>query len=443
MQRFGPSATVIESAAAGQIVTFVRLTDGTRPMAVRYLRQIIFASSVGFFSSLLSTVPASGQEHSPEAKQKEQEVKPLLVRLVDESGHPVPNARLGFSASYGDMSYTDSSWHYLPNPESLDAFPEEIRSDRNGIARIPEGLRIRDKFRIALVARHEAKRLVGLENLERGSGSEVVLTMRPECRVTGRLVCPSLLDSGDELQRIVLNVHREGMLCIEYYSVTPDFQIFLPAGRYRLTSYGGNNGTLTAQHELVVPSGVASIDLYPIELALAARQHLIGKKAPELRDVIAWKSNGPNSLRDLRGSVVLLDFWGYWCASCISGIPKLIELHDRYSDRGLVIVGIHVDAGGRIDNLDAYIEFEKSLKNGVLMDREIPYPVVLAPDQPSPQAGSATKEATCKIAADYGVESYPTLILIDRNGIVAGEFRHTPEGMELLQTLLDADGSDD
>jgi thiol-disulfide isomerase/thioredoxin len=51
----------------------------------------------------------------------------------------------------------------------------------------------------------------------------------------------------------------------------------------------------------------------------------------------------PQALSQWRGNVVVLNFWATWCAPCIEEIPVLIELQERYRDRGLVFVGIAID----------------------------------------------------------------------------------------------------
>ena len=46
-------------------------------------------------------------------------------------------------------------------------------------------------------------------------------------------------------------------------------------------------------------------------------------------------------MEDLRGKVVLIDFWTYTCVNCIRTMPYLREWHDKYAKEGLVIVGVH------------------------------------------------------------------------------------------------------
>lgn len=97
------------------------------------------------------------------------------------------------------------------------------------------------------------------------------------------------------------------------------------------------------------------------------------------------------STENLLGNVVLLDFWATWCPPCRESIPYLKNLHNRYADQGLKIVGMSMDDGGaRI--VKSYVEKQK-----------IPYQIVMASN---------------KVAADYGVRALPVLYLIDKQGQV-------------------------
>ncbi len=66
---------------------------------------------------------------------------------------------------------------------------------------------------------------------------------------------------------------------------------------------------------------------------------LVGKDAAAL-DVEAWVNGSPLTDADLKGKVVLLDFWAVWCGPCIATFPHLREWQEKYSDKGLVIVGL-------------------------------------------------------------------------------------------------------
>lgn len=66
---------------------------------------------------------------------------------------------------------------------------------------------------------------------------------------------------------------------------------------------------------------------------------LIGKDAAPL-EIEAWVNGKPLSDAELKGKVVLLDFWAVWCGPCIATFPHLREWHEKYSDKGLVIIGL-------------------------------------------------------------------------------------------------------
>jgi thiol-disulfide isomerase/thioredoxin len=67
-----------------------------------------------------------------------------------------------------------------------------------------------------------------------------------------------------------------------------------------------------------------------------------GVRAPEfIGEQVDWINTEPLGIKDLRGKVVLVDFWDYTCVNCIRTLPYLKEWYRRYRDKGLVIVGIH------------------------------------------------------------------------------------------------------
>ncbi len=70
---------------------------------------------------------------------------------------------------------------------------------------------------------------------------------------------------------------------------------------------------------------------------------LVGHKAPDFSVKAVANGKGQLSLADLRGKVVLVDFWGTFCEPCKKSFPKLQDLYTKYSASGLTIVGISED----------------------------------------------------------------------------------------------------
>ena len=65
------------------------------------------------------------------------------------------------------------------------------------------------------------------------------------------------------------------------------------------------------------------------------------RDAPSIEGISDWINSEPLAITDLRGKVVMLDFWTYTCVNCIRTFLQLKDWHDQYSDDGLVIIGIH------------------------------------------------------------------------------------------------------
>ncbi len=116
--------------------------------------------------------------------------------------------------------------------------------------------------------------------------------------------------------------------------------------------------------------------------------------APELEGGVAWLNTaGPLRLKDLRGKIVLLDFWTLCCINCMHVLPDLARLEKKYPNE-LVVIGIHT----------AKFQNEKdteSIRKAILR-YEISHPVV--------------NDAEQRIWETFGSRSWPTLCLIDPEG---------------------------
>jgi thiol-disulfide isomerase/thioredoxin len=68
--------------------------------------------------------------------------------------------------------------------------------------------------------------------------------------------------------------------------------------------------------------------------------------APEFKGINHWINSAPLAMQQLRGKVVLVEFWTYDCINCIHVLPHMKQLHERYAAQGLVVVGVHTPEYG-------------------------------------------------------------------------------------------------
>lgn len=135
--------------------------------------------------------------------------------------------------------------------------------------------------------------------------------------------------------------------------------------------------------------------------------------APSLDGGTEWLNcAGPISLKDVRGKIVLLDFWTYCCINCMHVLPDLKFLEEKYPNQ-LVVIGVH---SAKFDN-------EKDSKNirEAIVRYEIAHPVV--------------NDSNMTIARKYQFSSWPTFVLIDPEGNYVG--RQPGEGnRELFDRVI-------
>jgi thiol-disulfide isomerase/thioredoxin len=130
-----------------------------------------------------------------------------------------------------------------------------------------------------------------------------------------------------------------------------------------------------------------------------------------------WINSSPLKLKDLRGRVVLIDFWTFGCYNCRNTLPYIKGWHDRYRDKGLTVVGVHspeFDHERKAENLRREVA-----------SLEIHYPVVSDNDYHTWDA--------------YNVAAWPTVFLIDKQGRI--RWMHVGEGdydeaERIIQQLL-------
>ena len=129
-----------------------------------------------------------------------------------------------------------------------------------------------------------------------------------------------------------------------------------------------------------------------------------GSAAPNFVGIKTWLNSAPLNIAELRGKVVLVDFWTYGCYNCVNTLPHVTRLYDTYKDKGLVVVGIHTPEFAFEKSTDAVLAAIK--RHGIR------YPVAQDNEY-------ATWNA-------YHNQYWPAQYIIDNSGKIV--FEHAGEG---------------
>lgn len=145
-----------------------------------------------------------------------------------------------------------------------------------------------------------------------------------------------------------------------------------------------NEGIDDSEFVMTIPEGYTSEVIQPES---EPESKSSGAAAPDfnLKDI-----NGNNvSLSGLKGKVVVLDFWGTWCHWCVKAMPKLQNVHEHFKGKDVVVLGISCNERANAD------------PKKFMADNKVTYNSVVLGD---------------KVAAEYGVNGFPTLFVIDKEG---------------------------
>jgi len=164
----------------------------------------------------------------------------------------------------------------------------------------------------------------------------------------------------------------------------------------------------TARAPLLAVALLAAAALLPGAPARSAQQPepdaIPRIEAPELETSAKWLNSPPLRMEKLRGKVVLVDFWEYTCVNCIRTFPYLKAWHDKYKDKGLVIIGVHTPE----------FKFAREEANVTRSAKQfgLEYPILIDSDMAVWRA--------------YGNRYWPAKYLIDAQGLV--RYFHPGEG---------------
>jgi thiol-disulfide isomerase/thioredoxin len=144
------------------------------------------------------------------------------------------------------------------------------------------------------------------------------------------------------------------------------------------------------------------------------------RAAPELTGITHWLNSSPLMLAELRGKVVLVDFWTYGCINCVHTLPHVVDLYEKYKDKGLVVIGVHAPE----------FPYEKKTAGvaAALKRHHITYPVA--------------QDNNFKTWNAYRNHYWPAQYIVDRHGRIV--YQHAGEGQydtmeQTVRRLLSAE----
>jgi len=142
---------------------------------------------------------------------------------------------------------------------------------------------------------------------------------------------------------------------------------------------------------------------------------MINQKAHEFPTNFTWlNTKEPLSLEKLKGYVVVLDFWTYCCINCMHMLPELAKIEQKYSDKPVVVIGVH---SAKFFNEQVPDNIMQAIKR-----YEIEHPVIV--------------DKNMKIWQSYGVSGWPTFVIIDPLSNVV--YQASGEGQrENIEDVLD------
>jgi beta-lactamase regulating signal transducer with metallopeptidase domain len=348
-------------------------------------------------------------------KQESMKFDKVVLKLIDSDGRPVAGAKVGTNVRTSDVSVLGSklSWNLRGREHNISNEWGEITLTREKL--FPPSWSADRK--LALYVLHEDQRIGATCMISKdGEREGIELILESVCRVHGKLDSEGLKKIGRPLTwtNVYLSWDRDSHGVLSHMPENKRFEFFVPPGRYTLSAYGSGEGASTkrAKPTFEVKANQSELDLGVIDLPPTKVTSLIGKSAPELGPVKAWKNGTPVKLADLHGKLVILHFGGGY-PSTSRDLPRLVELHEEFENAGLVIISLY--------NCESMKQLEErfaevSKKYGG--EPDVPFRSAVDGGKGRPIEGTDRTIPGDTYAA-YNISVYPTIVLINREGKIA------------------------
>jgi thiol-disulfide isomerase/thioredoxin len=150
---------------------------------------------------------------------------------------------------------------------------------------------------------------------------------------------------------------------------------------------------------------------------MQALDAMVGRPAPEFPETV-WLNSKPLKLADLKGKVVVLDFWSTWCGPCRMDLPFLSTLHKNQAENGFTVIGVH--------NPDGEM---KSIRK-IMEKYDLGYPICIDTPPPAGTQGFGT------MSSQYAVWGIPQVFVVDPQGRIAAHSHRLSDVLPIAAKLV-------
>ena len=341
----------------------------------------------------------------------------LLFALTDDAGRPVAGATVMIQGEWVDLKGVTATPQTQFKTRTRQGLIDSVASDQKGNLAVP--------FLTVFAPRQVGATRTPIFIIERsrklGAMLEVSpndldvvqpLVLHPLCFVHGTLMSPDMTADGHIMNKTVARVSTSQSRppIVECISDQGRFGFLLPSGSYIMTIGGSATDGATYQpitQSIDIDPNTTEQDLGETDLSSSATSQLLGKLAPPFDGLIEWRNGSPLTLDQLRGKVVILDFWSYSCSICLHSMLDLFQVQQRYvRNPDVVIIAVHNRTATSLD--DAYAKSAVA-REKLWGGHEFPFRVALDDG---------------RFFRACGISGIPAVLMIGRDGFVARRFWH-------------------